>query len=156
MHVVVQQFDAKVAAIVANPKLAINKFFSLAPQMMFLLLPLFALLLKLLYIRSNRYYMEHLIVALHSHSFILQFSVLYLAVQALAASISWPWLLSMIDWLATAVLIWIPVYLLLCQKSYYQQPWGKTLLKFWLTSSVYYLLFTSALIGVIILSILWA
>ena len=151
-----QQFDAKVAAIVANPKLAINKFFSLAPQMMFLLLPLFALLLKLLYIRSNRYYMEHLIVALHSHSFILQFSVLYLAVQALAASFSWPWLLNMIDWLATAILIWIPVYLLLCQKSYYQQPWGKTLLKFWLTSSVYYLLFTSALIGVIILSILWA
>ncbi|MBU2114370.1 MAG: DUF3667 domain-containing protein [Gammaproteobacteria bacterium] len=151
-----QQFDAKVAAIVANPKLAINKFFSLAPQMMFLLLPLFALLLKLLYIRSSRYYMEHLIVALHSHSFILQFSVLYLALQMASQHISWPWLVTFTDWLATATLIWIPTYLLLCQKSYYQQPWGKTLLKFWLTSSVYYLLFTSALIGVIILSILWA
>ncbi|GAB2928847.1 DUF3667 domain-containing protein [Rheinheimera gaetbuli] len=151
-----QEFDAKVEAIVANPKLAINKFFSLAPQMMFVLLPLFALLLKLLYIRSNRYYMEHLIVALHSHSFILQFSVLYLALQALAGSISLPWLLTVIDWLATAILIWIPTYLLLCQKSYYQQRWGKTVLKFWLTSSLYNVLFMSAVMGLIILSILWA
>ena len=151
-----QEFDAKLDAIIANPKLAINKFFSLAPQMMFLLLPLFALLLKLLYIRSNRYYMEHLIVALHSHSFILQFSVLYLALQALAGSISLPWLLTVIDWLATAILIWIPTYLLLCQKSYYQQRWGKTVLKFWLTSSLYNVLFMSAVMGLIILSILWA
>ena len=151
-----QEFDAKLDAIIANPKLAINKFFSLAPQMMFLLLPLFALLLKLLYIRSNRYYMEHLIVALHSHSFILQFTVLYLALQALAGSISLPWLLTVIDWLTTAILIWIPTYLLLCQKSYYQQRWGKTVLKFWLTSSIYNVLFMSAVMGLIILSILWA
>ncbi|SEI11920.1 Protein of unknown function [Rheinheimera pacifica] len=148
-------FYTKLDAITANPKLAINKFFSLAPQMMFGLLPLFALLLKLLYIRSERYYTEHLIVALHSHSFILQFSVLYLALQALAA-VSWPWLVPPIEWLATATLIWIPTYLLLCQKFYYQQSWGKTLLKFWLTSSLYNILFMSAIVGLIILSILWS
>ena len=151
-----QEFDAKVAAISANPKLAINKFFSLAPQMMFVLLPLFALLLKLLYIRSNRYYMEHLIVALHSHSFILQFSVLYLALQTLSQHISWPWLINPLQWLATAVLYWIPLYLLLCQKFYYRQSWGKTLLKFWLTSSLYNVLFVCAVLSLIILSILWA
>ncbi len=151
-----QEFDAKVEAIIANPKLAINKFFSLAPQMMFLLLPLFALLLKLLYIRSNHYFMEHLIVALHSHSFILQFSVLYLALQTASQSISWPWLVTFTDWLATATLIWMPTYLLLCQKFYYQQSWGKTLLKFWLTSSVYNVLLMAALVGLVVLSILWA
>ncbi|PKM19833.1 MAG: hypothetical protein CVV11_09540 [Gammaproteobacteria bacterium HGW-Gammaproteobacteria-15] len=148
-------FYTKLDAIIANPKLAINKFFSLAPQMMFLLLPLFALLLKLMYIRSERYYTEHLIVALHSHSFILQFSVLYLALQALAA-VSWPWLVQPIEWLAAATLIWIPTYLLLSQKFYYQQSWGKTMLKFWLTSSLYNILFMSAIIGLIILSILWS
>lgn len=148
-------FYSKLDAIIANPKLAINKFFSLAPQMMFMLLPLFALLLKLLYIRSERYYTEHLIVALHSHSFILQFSVLYLALQALAV-VSWPWLVQPVEWLATATLIWIPTYLLLCQKFYYQQGWGKTLLKFWLTSALYSILFMSAIIGLIILSILWS
>ena len=84
------EFDKKLEALTSNPKLAINKFFSLAPQMMFLLLPLFALLLKLLYIRSDRYYMEHLIVALHSHSFILQMSALYLGLNTVSAAASWP------------------------------------------------------------------
>ena len=151
-----QVFYDKLDVIVKNPKTVINKFFSLAPQMMFLLLPLFALLLKLLYIRSNRYYMEHLIVALHSHSFILQMSVVYLALSQLSGQISWYWLITLTDWLATATLLWIPIYLLLCQKFYYQQGWGKTLLKFWLTSSVYNVLFMSAVMGLIILSILWS
>jgi hypothetical protein len=151
-----KEFDAKLDAIIANPKLAINKFFSLAPQMMFLLLPLFALLLKLLYIRSNRYYMEHLIVALHSHSFILQMSVFYLALSLLPAYINWPWLATIVSRLAEVAFLWMPLYLLLCQKFYYRQSWGKTLLKFWLTSSLYMVLAMSAFTGLIILSILWA
>ncbi|WP_213997180.1 DUF3667 domain-containing protein [Arsukibacterium sp.] len=151
-----QEFNAKLDAIIANPKLAINKFFSLAPQMMFLLLPLFALLLKLMYIRSNRYYMEHLIVALHSHSFILQMSVIYLGLGLLQNSIGWNWLAAIVGWLETVAFWWIPVYLLLCQKFYYQQSWGKTLLKFWLTSSLYNILFISAVLTLIVLSILWA
>ena len=40
------------------------------PQLMFILLPLFAVLLKVMFIFSKRLYMEHLTVALHSHSFI--------------------------------------------------------------------------------------
>lgn len=150
------EFDKKLEALIANPKLAINKFFSLAPQMMFLLLPLFALLLKLLYIRSDRYYMEHLIVALHSHSFILQMSALYLGLNAVSAVASWPWLTEVTGFLASVTLIWIPVYLFLCQKFYYQQGWLKTTLKFWLTSALYNVLFMAAFMGLIILSILWA
>lgn len=40
------------------------------PWLMFLLLPIYALFLKLLYVRSGRYYVEHLIYSLHLHSFI--------------------------------------------------------------------------------------
>ena len=153
-----QEFSAKLDTILANPKLAINKFFSLAPQMMFLLLPIFALLLKLLYIRSNRYYMEHLIVALHSHTFILQMLVVYLAIDLLQQSIGWNWLATglVLAGLETAIFWWIPLYLLLCQKKYYQQSWGKTLLKFWLTSTVYTVLVISAMLSLVVLSILWA
>ncbi|MDX1538698.1 DUF3667 domain-containing protein [Arsukibacterium sp.] len=153
-----QEFNAKLDTILANPKLAISKFFSLAPQMMFLLLPIFALLLKLLYLRSSRYYMEHLIVALHSHTFILQMLVIYLAIDLLEKSISWNWLATglILAGLETAIFWWIPLYLLLCQKYYYQQSWGKTLLKFWLTSAVYTMLFISAMLSLVVLSILWA
>jgi len=38
------------------------------PKMMFILLPLFALILKLVYFRSKKYYYEHLIYSFHVHS----------------------------------------------------------------------------------------
>ncbi len=44
-------------------------FFSYTPYAIFLLMPLFALLLKLLYLGSGRYYGEHLLFALHSNAF---------------------------------------------------------------------------------------
>jgi hypothetical protein len=40
------------------------------PKMMFILLPLFALLLKLLYVRQKVLYIKHLIFALHIHTFV--------------------------------------------------------------------------------------
>ena len=158
-------FGRKLNELSANPKLAINKFFSLAPQMLMVMLPVFALFLKLIYCRSGRFYTEHLIVALHSHSFILQFSVLYLALDLLAGKltafalqegVNLLWLTTPINWLAQGVLFWIPLYLLLFQKYYYAQSWRKTLLKFWLVSSLYNMLAITALMGVIMLSILWA
>ncbi|MDP4536564.1 DUF3667 domain-containing protein [Alkalimonas collagenimarina] len=150
-----QRVDERFNAFIANPRLAINKFFSLAPQMMFLLLPVFALLLKLMYIRCNRFYMEHLIVALHSHSFILQVGVFCILLGVLQNSIPWPWLASSVGWLKVAFAYWIPLYLLLCQKFYYQQGWGRTLFKFWLTSSLYNLLFVALFFILILLSVLW-
>ena len=150
-----QRVDDRFNVFLANPQLAMNKFFSLAPQMMFLLLPVFALLLKLMYIRSDRFYMEHLIVALHSHSFILQVGVFVMLLGTLQSSIPWLWLSTPVGWLKTAFFWWIPLYLLLCQKFYYQQGWGKTLLKFWLTSSLYNVLFLSVFTGLILLSVFW-
>lgn len=38
------------------------------PKMMFILLPLFALILKVVYFRSKKYYYEHLIYSFHVHS----------------------------------------------------------------------------------------
>lgn len=38
------------------------------PKMMFLLLPLFALILRLVYIRKDKFYYEHLIYSFHLHS----------------------------------------------------------------------------------------
>ncbi len=40
------------------------------PQMMFLLLPLFALLLRIVYLFSPFHYLQHLVFALHFHSFV--------------------------------------------------------------------------------------
>lgn len=49
-------------------KKMLEDFLHNLPKMMFLLLPLFAFLLKLVYIRKKKYYYEHLIFSFHLHS----------------------------------------------------------------------------------------
>ena len=53
-----------------NPNLFKDAVLSAVPSTLFLLLPVFALMLKLAYAFKRRLYMEHLIVALHSHAFL--------------------------------------------------------------------------------------
>jgi hypothetical protein len=47
----------------------VNALVGQIPKAMFLLLPVFALCLKLVYLRRRRYYSEHLVFALHVHAF---------------------------------------------------------------------------------------
>ena len=89
--------------------------------MMFFLLPLFALLLKIIYIRGSKFYIEHLIFSLHLHSF--TFLMLFLS------------LLSYIIFTKSFlfyVLLILFVYALLTFKKVYQQRWFKTMLKMFL------------------------
>lgn len=51
-----------------------------ASKMVFLLIPVVALLLKLLYIRRKRLYFEHLIFSLHAHAFIFLLLILILLI----------------------------------------------------------------------------
>jgi hypothetical protein len=53
----------------ATPEALIASFVEKIPIMMFLLLPIFAFFLKVIYLRSKRYFIEHLVFTLHIHSF---------------------------------------------------------------------------------------
>ena len=53
-----------------SEKPVVDALFRVSPQVLFVLMPIFALMLKLAYAFKRRLYMEHLLVALHSHSFI--------------------------------------------------------------------------------------
>ncbi|MEO7071816.1 MAG: DUF3667 domain-containing protein [Rhodanobacter sp.] len=106
--------------------------FSALPQTMIVLVPLFALLLKGVYLFRRRLYMEHLVVALHSHAFLFLCLLLGVGASMLSA-----WLVPHADWLGTPLTwvqwglwLWAPLYLLLMQKRVYAQGWPMTLLKY--------------------------
>ncbi len=99
--------------------------------MIFLSLPLFALVLKLLYIRRKRYYVEHLIFGFHFHSFAFLLLGLYLTLMR--------WLPS---WFSAAAPIAIVIYLLLAMKKYYGQGKRKTFFKYLLMLFSYVFVFT--------------
>ncbi|MGN2244067.1 DUF3667 domain-containing protein [Frateuria sp. GZRR33] len=118
--------------------------FSVLPQAMVVMIPLFALLLKLFYFFKRRLYMEHLIVALHSHAFL--FLALLLAIL-LGMLSGWlrphvAWASGGVNYLQTAVFLWMPAYLLVMQKRVYRQGWAMTLLKYWCVGWCYFWLLT--------------
>ncbi|MGV3616878.1 MAG: DUF3667 domain-containing protein [Fimbriimonas sp.] len=101
------------------------------PQAMFLLLPLFAGALKLLFRRPHRYYVEHLVFALHFHAF---------AFLALTVGNLVPNALGMLF-----AVVGSGVYGTLALRRFYGQGWVPTLLKGGLIGSGYLvLLFVAA------------
>ncbi len=63
----------KIRAFIANSNVFLINALRNLPVMMFALLPLFALFLMLLHFSSRRYYVEHLIHAIHLHAFAYMF-----------------------------------------------------------------------------------
>ena len=102
------------------------------PTVMFLLLPLFALLLKLLYFRRGWYYSEHLVFGLHTHAFAF---IIFTAILLLI------WVSSAAAWAnMTAILLvlLIPLYFYIAQQRVYQQSWLKTAVKVWTLGLMYF------------------
>ena len=104
-----------------------------APKVVFLLMPFFALLLNLVYWRSQKWYIEHLIFALHEHSF------MFLTLGLSQVTGFKP--------LRVFVLVVVlPVYAFISLRVFYQQGVLKTLFKGAFLSFMYMLFFFVAVV----------
>jgi len=121
-----------------DPGLLKDSFLEALPQTFIILLPLFALLLKLSYLLKRRLYMEHLIYALHSHAFLCIATLLVVGFEQARSWIGSVAAIGLIlQWVEYAVLLWIPVYLWWMQKRVYGQGLVMTTLKFTLIGVIY-------------------
>lgn len=125
------------------------------PTTLFVLVPIFALMLKLAYFFKRRLYMEHLVVALHSHAFLSLNLLLVLLVRALAQ-----WLApgegglgTVFGWIEGLLLAWTPVYLLLMQKRVYAQGWPMTALKYFVLGTCYSVLLSFAVLASMVIGL---
>lgn len=154
-----EQLHAMNSGSWAEQQTARRKFtlgiYSAAPTVLFILLPLFALLLKIFYIFKRRLYMEHLIVAMHSHAF-LMLSILVLLVLGLLRA----WVTHYASWLGipcrlleTAAWIWMFVYLWLMQKRVYRQGWWMTNLKYFGLGFCYTIMVGFGMVFAVLLSL---
>nr|WP_246022879.1 DUF3667 domain-containing protein [Lysobacter terrigena] len=127
----VGNFADNVDRMQKNGNLIFDLMFAAIPSALFLMLPVFALMLKVLYLGSGRTYLEHLVVALYSHAFLLLtlFASFVLALSPLHVAITAP--LTVLLWL------WAAVYLLLMQHRVYGQHWGITLGKYVIVAFLY-------------------
>jgi hypothetical protein len=117
------------------------------PRILFLLLPLFALVLSLFYWRqrSQFFFVDHLVFSLNYHSFGFALLVLVLApAQFVAQSV-----LFVMLWLAMGL------YLFLAMKRFYGQSWLWTTVKFLVFGFIYTsFILSPAFIGLLTVSVL--
>ena len=140
-----------------DPNLFKDAVLSAVPSTLFLLLPVFALMLKLAYAFKRRLYMEHLIVALHSHAFLCLALLLQIALAALEGVLApTPGALrSAFNLLEAALWAWMPLYLLLMQKRVYGQGWAMTLVKFFVLGICYVTLLSIGAAFTMLASLVW-
>ncbi|HEX8317382.1 DUF3667 domain-containing protein [Longimicrobium sp.] len=87
-----------------------------APKGVFLMMPLFAFILKLLYVRRKRFYVEHFVFALHVH--------------AMAFLLFTVGMVSGLGWLRNVLSLWMTLYVFLAMRKVYGQGIIRTFLKF--------------------------
>ncbi len=96
-------------------------------------IPLFALVLKLLYIFKRRFYIEHLVFALHTHAFVFLSTVIIIGLAFLLAMKSAALTVLTCVILGTTVF----VQLLIAVRRVYGQNWFATIFKFCFGSLIY-------------------
>jgi hypothetical protein len=107
------------------------------PQMLFISLPLFALILKLLYIRRKKfYYASHVIFSIHFYVFAFIIILLLIGVDQAKHNLQWNWL----DFVTAAGVLYLLFYLYKAMRKFYLQRRAKTIVKYMILNLLMYIL----------------
>jgi hypothetical protein len=150
----IEEIASKIGDIKRNPKPFVQQIFASAPQALFVILPLFALMLKVFYVFKRRLYMEHLIVALHSHSFLCFAIIMIVALERARGYFGSGFMHGLLGWVMGAVWCWMPIYLFLMQKRVYRQGWIMTTLKYIMIGTAYLFLLAFGLLLTLAISLI--
>jgi hypothetical protein len=107
-------------------------------KVLFYLLPIFALMLKLLYVRRDFYYSEHLVFAIYYYNFFYLAATIFLLFD----------LIPVVGGLLNKILVlWMIAYLPIGMKRMYEQSWRKTIFKFGIFSFAFMILLVLGITG---------
>ncbi|HEY6578951.1 MAG TPA: DUF3667 domain-containing protein [Rhizomicrobium sp.] len=143
---IMQRVASILKALATNPAAVNGPLTEWIPRVLFILLPLFALILAGFYWRQRKqyYFVDHLVFSLNYHTF--GFALLLVAAalaQVLAEST-----------VSSVVFIGLPLYLLLAMKRFYAQNWFWTCAKFAFVGFLYLCFLLPTILTVLAIS-LW-
>ena len=131
-------------------KLFLQTLVNNIPTMMLCCIPLFALVLKLLYVRKRRYYVEHLVYALHIHTFVyVGVTVVVLLAMALA---QWSNTARALFSVAAGFAMFVLVFLSI--RHVYREGWVSTVVKFFVGAVIYTIVLTFAVTATAFITLL--
>jgi hypothetical protein len=112
-----KQFKADPPAFASK---VVEEFRAHFSQIFFALLPVFAFILWLLYLRKDFFYHEHLVFSIWCYNFFFLVGSFVLITESVPD----------LTWLGSMLKFAVIAYLLFAMKRCYKQSWGKTVLKF--------------------------
>jgi Protein of unknown function (DUF3667) len=139
------QMFAGINRLASNPAALNGPLTDWLPRALFLLLPVYALLLALFHLRRRKdfYLVDHLVFSLSIHTFAFVALICAAGLAQIAPG-------ETVAWLLLAV---FAVYIFLAMKRFYKQGWLTTTLKFTFISGIYTLFFLlPAMAGILALS----
>ncbi|MBK0381106.1 DUF3667 domain-containing protein [Mucilaginibacter segetis] len=107
------------------------------PKMMFILLPLFALILKIAFWKNRKFYVEHIIYSIHLHCFLFLFLGIILIINMIIPD-SWD---NVMDWIQILSFIIICWYVYRSLRVVYHRSRWRTISKMIGVSMMYMFLF---------------
>jgi hypothetical protein len=116
------------------------------PYLMFFVLPVFAVLLKLLYVRRGRLYAEHMIFSLHVHAF----AFFAFATGILLEQSDVTWVRAAGPWVEASPLL----YIVLAMAHVYDQGLTKSSIKAFILLFIYSIVVTIGLVFLLLLAVL--
>ena len=122
------------------------------PKLMFVLLPLFALILKLSFVKNHKFYVEHLIYAIHLHCFLFLFIAVVMIIRIMLPHS----LGSIMDWVELFSTIAIIYYVYKSLKAVYHRSRARTISKMLGIGFAYSLAFILCITGLLIITALTA
>ena len=112
------------------------------PYMMLCCIPLFAFVLKILYIRKHIFYIDHLVYALHIHTFayvgIMLIGLITIGMNRIAPH-------QLAAWVVGLLWLWFVIQVFLSIRRVYRQGWFFTFFKFFTGGFVYLIVLCLAL-----------
>ena len=131
--------------------LFISTLLSNLPYMMLCCIPLFAFVLKVLYIRRGIFYIDHLIYALHIHTFAYT-GIMLIALATIGLNRAVPGLIA--GWIVALLWIAFVVQIFLSIQRVYRQGWFISVFKFLFGGFAYLMVLVAALVATFLVTIL--
>lgn len=126
-----------------------NDFLHRFPYMLFLSLPFFALILKLLYVRKKEfYYSDHSVFTLYHYIISFMLMLLVFFCNELEDWLGW----NIFSYIITGIIIWWHIYQYKSMRRFYGQGGGKTFLKFVLLNILAMVLILFIFLGFLLFS----
>lgn len=138
------QADENFDALTENPEEVFYDALEYVTIFMLIMIPTLALIQKIVFIFSKRYYIEHLVLTLHNHAFVF-FAFFLMMVSGWIEDADIPYLSATFNWIGGLMWIWVIVYLYLSLKRFFNHGRFVTLLLFATTSFIYLIVSSTGL-----------